>query len=177
MDLKIDRQERLEIMRNLLIEGVPERLIRRQLRQGLKLPDGRVLPRLSETTVARDLQEIGEAYRRLADDPAVQEAELAGVVHRLRRIALQAEKRGQFQAAIRANIELAKFVGMRSERWSRAADPAAPPVDVDPDDVWARRAGELRELSDDDLVRELTSVRQRAARAGLDVLEGGRGTG
>lgn len=167
------REERHEIIRQLLIEGVPEREIRARLKRGLPLPDGRVV-KVSESVITADFKAVGEAYRRLHDDPDVLEAEVAGVLHRLRRIAVQAEKRGAWMPAIRANIELARFAGIRSERWSRASEPTPPAVE-DPDDVWARRAAELSALPDADLEREVAAARQRAVRAGLVVLEGGGG--
>lgn len=173
----VSRAERLEFIRELLIEGVPDRVVRQRLVAGIQLPlpDGRLI-RVSAKVAAADLSEVGEAYRRLHDDPSVQEAEVAGVIARLRRIAVTAEKRGNYHAAIRANESLAKFVGMRSARWSKAAEPAPGPPGVEaPDDQWQRRATELQDLPDEDLARELSAARERAARAGLVVVGGGRG--
>lgn len=172
--LPVSKEERLDVIRGLLVEGVPEREVRAQLRKGLPLPDGRVI-KVSDQTVTKDFKVVGAVYRRLHDDPDVQEAEIAGVLHRLRRIAVQAERRGQWMPAIRANIELARFVGIRSTRWSRASEPEPAPEVVEDDGQWARRAAQLEGLDDAALQEELARTRERAVRAGLTVLPGGGG--
>lgn len=170
--LPVSKEERLEVIRSLLVEGVPEREIRAQLRRGMTLPDGRVI-RVSDQTVSKDFRVVGEVYRRLHDDPDVQEAEVAGVLHRLRRIAVTAEKRGQYAPAIRANEAILRVVGHRSSRWNRAAEPDPAGHVDEPDLELARRARDLEALSDEELQAELGRTRERAMRAGLTVVPGG----
>lgn len=167
----VTRDERLDLIRRLLLEGTAEWRIKRLLLEGFTLPDGRTV-KVGSTAVFNDLQAIGDDYRHLHDNPGVHER-IAGVIfERLSRIALKAEAAGQFHAAISANSAILRLVGLRSTRW-RAAEPEAP---TRPDEGEA--VGELAELTDAELVARARATRARARALGLAVVDGeGEGGG
>lgn len=117
---KAQRLERLEWIRRLLLEGVPEWKIRQRLRTGMNVAPEGAPPKIfkvSAATVTKDFADLGEEWRLLHDDPAVAERVAGAVVQRLTRIALAAEAAKRYTDAIRANALILRTVGIRHDRW------------------------------------------------------------
>lgn len=162
----VPQAERRELIRRLLVAGVPEWQIRRDIARGVRLEDGRTVQVGSET-LRRDLEELGLEWRALHDNPQVVERVVGAALERLVRIADAAERAGSFHAAIRANQVIVDLLGRRSPRWARR-----------PDESPAISAGARKpyaELSDEELQRELAARRERTERLGLHVVAGGAG--
>lgn len=150
---------RLELIRKLLIRGIPEWEIKQRLATGIELPDGRVC-KVKRVTCDRDLKAVGLEYQALHDNPLIAERVVGACAERLVRIADKAEAAGNFHAAIRANVALVDIVGRRSARWTRTADESS-----------SRSAGQseahgrerYQELSNVELQAELDTKRARVA--------------
>ena len=86
------REARLDAIRHMLAQGYSEARIVHLFASGqAKAADGTELPQTSAVLVNGDLRTLGEAWRKLHDDPLVIERQVGTVYDRLRRMAARAE--------------------------------------------------------------------------------------
>ena len=162
---RVPRAERIELIRRLLIEGKPEWEIKRMIRAGHVLDDGRIC-KVSGRQLKDDLQAIGLQYRALHDNPLIVERVVGACVERISRIAHKAEEAGQYHAALRANQALIDIVSRRSPRWDRKG------LQQLVEEPTAAELGEFERLSDAELLAEYKQRRARTAH--LVALPGGK---
>ncbi len=175
------RAERLEWIRRLLLAGVPEWKIRRSLVEGLNIAAKGDPPRVfkvSMATAKNDFIIIGKEWRQLHDDPEVAERIAGAVLERLTRLALKAEAAGKYSAAIRANVMVMRYLGMRHDRWDRQeaaarleiTGPGGGPIPIAAMsfDMSALSDRELDHVidADDDAVARLLTVREPESETG-----------
>lgn len=180
---KARKPERLEIIRRMLLAGVPEWKIRRQLFEGFELPaipahvvDGFRVPaspavfvQASKSTITKDFQDLASQFRGMHDDPDVAERVVGARLACLIRIAGAAEAEGKYHAAIRANEVVINLVSRRHTRWSRKGEEEAPPESA------AGGVDDYEGMSDEELQAKLAEKRARAEELGLKVHAGGGG--
>lgn len=159
--------ERVDLIRRMFLEGLPEWKIREKLTTGLVLADGRLV-KISAQQFWRDVQAISQDFRRLHENPEWQEIVAGTILQRMIRISVKAESEGKYHAAIAAGRNAMLLLGMRTPRWKAQTeeDVLPPPVEGDDDD-------ELRAMTDDQLMAELGSTRERARALGLKLVSGG----
>lgn len=152
----VPRIERLELIRQMLIAGIPEWEIKRELAKGVDMGDGRTC-RVKRAQLQKDLNEIGLVWKTLHDDPMVVERVVGAVHTRLARIAHKAEDAKRYHEAIRANLAIVNIVSRRSTRWvaGAKAEEVAPTQEVET---------ELERMSDDELRAKLAKERANVLR-------------
>lgn len=119
---RMDKKERRALIRDLLIEGVDEARIIEDFGNGILItnPESKhynKTVKAGTAVVKRDLKAVGTVYRELFGAPLHGDRELGAAISRLRRIALEAESKKNFDAAIRANeriVELSAKLGIKS---------------------------------------------------------------
>jgi hypothetical protein len=177
--------ERRQLVRQMLVDGFSEPTIKRRLAKGVDVNKGtgraERLVRASSRTVSNDLKAIGSEWRKLHDDPEVQERVFGGIMERLSSLSRAAEDKGKFEAAIRAEMCKARLWGLRTPRWADAGklqeqDEAAARLAASEDaDLIAKRAAGLAALTEAELLEREAELHERVTR--LRVLEGGKATG
>lgn len=185
--IRVHREERLEVVRRLLLAGGSVQAIARKLEQGVRLGDGRLLKVRAATTHA-DVRALGAEWRQLLDNPAVLEAYVGTSLDALRTIAdralnatRQIEVRGpngesklvevpapNYHAAIRAHQAIVGIVGRVSARW-RSRDDARGGSEEEEE-------REVSELSDAELEERIRTKRAHLVLIGADVIDGEEGT-
>lgn len=172
---------RCEWIKRMLIAGFAEATIVRKLAQGVNVAEEGKPPLILQCTAKytyQDLRRLGQEWRKLHDDPEVQERVFGGMLERLSHLSRAAEAKGDFNAAIRAEMARARLWGLRSPRWADAGrlqeqdDAAARVAAADDRQLVERRAVQLAQLSDEELEQREAQLGQRVGH--LRALRGGR---
>lgn len=177
-------QIRRRLVRQLLVEGLPDGQIVKLLVQGTRPHKGGEIIKVSEATARRDLEAVGQEFSDLFGDENMITREIGAAFERYKLIGSRAMAAGRYSAAVQATDRVLKIAATAStqDRFRRLVERRR--ADIPGTGAGADGLGDgemsaaLAELEALEL-GELEQVhRQKLARLesmGIKVLDGGKG--